>query len=61
MNDMRYANYGSEISENDDDYQDAINEAIIQSIYEQDRNAEEEQMLREVMKISTFEHKKQTG
>lgn len=45
----------------DADYQDLINEAIIQSMFEQDQNAEEEQMLREVMKLSALEHKKQTG
>ena len=40
----------------DEDYQDLLNEAIIQSLFEQDQNEEEEKMLREVMKISVFEH-----
>ena len=42
-------------------YQDDINEAIIQSLFEQEQNAEEEQILREVMKISALEHQKQIG
>jgi hypothetical protein len=42
-------------------YQDDINEAIIQSLFEQEQNAEEEKILREVMKISALEHQKQIG
>ena len=42
-------------------YDDELNEAIIQSLYDQERNDEEEKMLREVMKLSAFEHKKQMG
>lgn len=38
-----------------------LNEAIIQSIFEQEQNEEEEKMLREVMKLSALEHKKQNG
>jgi hypothetical protein len=38
-----------------------LNEAIIQSIFDHDQNAEEEQMLREVMKLSSLEQKKQAG
>ena len=38
-----------------------MNEAIIQSIFEQEQNEEEEKMLREVMKLSSLEHKKQAG
>jgi hypothetical protein len=38
-----------------------LNEAIIQSIFEQEQNEEEEKMLREVMKLSSLEHKKQNG
>eukprot|EP00347_Sterkiella_histriomuscorum_P019944 403339697 len=53
--------YGSEIDSQDDDYQDILNEAIIQSIFEQDQNEEEEKMLREVMKLSSLEHQKQNG
>lgn len=45
----------------DEELVDAINEAIIQSLYEQDQNEEEEQMLREVMKLSALEHQKKTG
>ncbi|CDW91090.1 UNKNOWN [Stylonychia lemnae] len=53
--------YGSEVDSQDEDYQDLINEAIIQSIFEQERSAEEEKMLREVMKLSSLEHKKNNG
>lgn len=53
--------YGSELQESDDDYKDAVNEAIIQSLYEQEANDEEEKMLREVMKLSSLEHKKTNG
>lgn len=42
-------------------YQDDINEAIIQSLFEQEQNAEEEKILREVMKISALEHQKHIG
>ena len=43
-------------------YQDELNEAIIQSIFEQEKNTEdEEKLLREVMKISALEHQKQIG
>ena len=38
-----------------------MNEAIIASLMQQDQNAEEEQILREVMKISALEHQKQIG
>jgi len=54
-------NYGSEVDSQDEDYQDLINEAIIQSIFEHDQNEEEEKLLREVMKLSALEHKKQIG
>jgi hypothetical protein len=40
----------------DQHFQDDINEAIIQSMFEQEQNAEEEKLLREVMKISALEH-----
>ena len=53
--------YGSEVDSQDEDYKDLINEAIIQSIFEQERSAEEEKMLREVMKLSALEHKKING
>ena len=53
--------YGSEIDSQDEEYKDLINEAIIQSIFEQERSVEEEKMLREVMKLSSLEHKKQNG
>jgi len=42
-------------------FQDDLNEAIIQSLFEQEQNAEEEKLLREVMKISALEHQKQIG
>ena len=45
----------------DQHFQDDINEAIIQSMFEQEQNAEEEKLLREVMKISALEHQKQIG
>lgn len=39
-----------------------MNEAIIQSIFEQEKNTkEEDDLLREVMKISALEHQKQIG
>ncbi len=38
-----------------------MNEAIIASLMQNDQNAEEEQILREVMKISALEHQKQIG
>ena len=38
-----------------------LNEAIIQSIFDNERNEDEEKMLREVMKMSSLEHKKQNG
>lgn len=42
-------------------FQDEINEAIIASLMNNEQNAEEEQILREVMKISALEHQKQIG
>lgn len=53
--------YGSEVEDENEYFQDMLNEAIIQSIFDQEQNVEEEQMLREVMKMSSLEHKKQNG
>ena len=37
-------------------FNDEMNEAIIASLMQTEQNAEEEQILREVMKISALEH-----
>jgi hypothetical protein len=50
--------YGSEVGEENEYFQEMLNEALIQSIFDNERNEEEEKMLREVMKMSSLEHKK---
>ena len=45
----------------EEQFNEDINEAILISMYEQEQHAEEEKLLREVMKISALEHQKQIG
>ena len=45
----------------DEDYIEEVNMAIINSLYEQDQDEEEQKMVREIIKLSMLESKKQNG